>query len=98
MRQLGKRSVAGSPRQDQRRAFRMVSDMVGDGVLQNRTINTGGASEAMARRVHPATELVPAKYPILPAAAIQLPANAAFTCSLCILRVYGSPRAADVLD
>lgn len=57
-----KRRVASSlrPRRShQRSTFRIVSDMVGGGALQSRTMSRGGASETTARRVHPAKERVP---------------------------------------
>lgn len=47
-------------RRDQRRALRMDSDMVGAGAL-SRAITARGASEAIARRVHPSTEVVPVR-------------------------------------
>jgi hypothetical protein len=62
----------------------MDSDIVGDGVLQSRTISTGGTSETIARRVHPAKELVPDMYPKARTARTQDPVNAAFTTSVCM--------------
>lgn len=58
--------------------------MVGGGALQSRAMSTGGASETTARRVHPAKEPVPDKYPKAPTVRIQAPVNAAFTKSVCM--------------
>jgi hypothetical protein len=56
--------------------------MVGGGALQSRIISTGGASETIARMVHPAKEMVPDMYPKAPTARTQAPINAAFTESV----------------
>jgi hypothetical protein len=46
-------------RSHQRSAFRIVSDMVGDGALQKRTMSAGGSADSTATSVHPANDLVP---------------------------------------
>ncbi len=46
-------------RSRQRSTSRIVSDMVGGGTLQRRTINAGGTTSSTATRVHPAKDVVP---------------------------------------
>ncbi|MBI2187294.1 MAG: hypothetical protein HYU37_09290 [Acidobacteria bacterium] len=38
---------------------RMVSDMLGVGALQSRTMTAGGTSDTIATTVHPAKDVVP---------------------------------------
>jgi hypothetical protein len=60
----------------------MVSDMLGAGTLQSRTISAGGTSETTATSVHPGKDVVPDMYPRAATPTTQAAINAAFTRSV----------------
>lgn len=69
----------GQPRSHQRSTFRIVSDIVGEGGLQSRTMTASGAADSTATSVHAANDVVPDTYATRPTARTHPAINAAFT-------------------
>jgi hypothetical protein len=76
----------------------MLSDMDGEGPLQNRIMTAGGTSESAATTAHPGKDVVPDAKPRAPTPTTQAAISAGFTYSVFMLSVYGPAYATAVLD